>query len=247
MSFHRITLDPAIGPPAYWIRKVSNWLTCRITDRPSTSKVIRRSAFLARYRSVIKEAACQRNFVTNPVFIPVIRNNRKSGLGTPVTFSNNPFFPQASEKNAIGRIREALAICNTCPMLEECRNLTEDSNAPVAHGFVQAGIVFVDKVTDMRKAIAKWNATHPRALRIPTKGRGAWNLRKVLTPKQYEEYITDLTTTTDFRAATLQIEIDRPLLPPTAADAIRNDLNAMDDSDAYKTEEAWAEVIELFG
>lgn len=247
MSFHRITLGPVIGPCLSEIRKVSNWLTCRIADRPAISKVIRRSAFLARYRSVIKEAACQRDFVTSPVFIPVVRNNRKSGLGTPVAFSNNPFFPMASEKNAVGRIREALAICNTCPMLEECRNLTNDSNAPVAPGFVQAGIVFVSKVTDMRAAIAKWNATHPRALRIPTKGRGAWNLRKVLTPKQYEEYITDLTTTTDFRAATLQIEIDRPLLPPTAADAIRNDLAAMDDSDAYKTEEAWADVMEQHG
>ena len=153
MSFHRITLDPAIGPPRpIGFRKIANWLTCRITDRPFFGRVIRRSRIMARFQSVISGAACRRDFVAFPVLIPVVRNNRKSGLGTPVTFSNNPFFPQASEKNAIGRIREALAICNTCPKLVECRNLTNDVPV-VAPGFVQGGMVFVSKITDMRKAI----------------------------------------------------------------------------------------------
>ena len=177
------------------IRKVTQWLTCRITDAPVLGKVIRRSRFLARYRNVISGAACRRDFVTNPVFIPVIRNNRKSGLGTPITFSNVPHFPAKSEKNAVGRIREAVAICNTCEMLAACRNLTKDSNAPVAHGFVQGGMVFVSKITDFRAKITEWNNDHPRSLRIPTKGPGAWILCKILTPKQYEEYITAVSYT----------------------------------------------------
>jgi len=245
MTFHRINLDPLVGPPAAGIRKVTNWLTCRITDRPSVA-ALRRSRFFARFRSVMSGASCQRDFVTNPVFIPTIRNNRKSGLGTPTTFSNVPHFPVDSEKNRIGRIREALAICNDCPKLVECRNLTEDIPV-VAPGFVQGGVVFVDNITEFRAKVTEWNKNYPRSLRIPTSGPRAWRLRKVMTPKQYEEYITDLTTTTDFRAATLQIEIDRPLLPPTAADAICNDLAAMDDSEAYKTDEAWNDAMEQHG
>ena len=221
------------------VRKVTQWLTCRITDAPILGKVIRRSRFLARYRNVISGAACRRDFVTSPVLIPVVRKNRKSGLGTPITFSNVPHFPAKSEKNAICRIREALAICNTCEMLEDCRNLTNDSNAPVAHGFVQGGIVFVRKITEMRAKITEWNKTHPRSLRIPTKGPGAWALCKIPTPKQYEEYITDLTTTTDFRAGTLQMAID----------SYEDTVAELEDYDPWDwaTSDGWDDAVEQHG
>ena len=235
MTFHRITLVPA--GDLRLVRKVTNWLTCRITDKPSRGPIIRRSRYLARFQSVISKAACQRDFVTNPVFIPVIRNNRKSGLGTPITFSNVPHFPVDSEKKAVGRIREALALCNDCPVLEECRNLTNDSNPPVAHGFVQAGIVFVEKVTDFKAQITEWNKDYPRSLRIPTKGRGAWTFRKIPTPKQYEEYITDLTTTKDFRAATLQMAID----------SYEDTARELDELEPYEMDEAWADAMEKHG
>ena len=221
------------------IRKVTQWLTCRITDRPVLGKVIRRSRFLARYRSVISGAACRRDFVTSPVFIPVVRKNRKSGLGTPLTFSNVPHFPAKSEKNAFGRIRAALAICNTCEMLEDCRNLTKDSNAPVAHGFVQGGMVFVSKVTDFRAKITEWNNDHPRSLRIPTKAPVAWSLCKIPTPKQYEEYITNLTTTKDFKAVGLELALDRE----DEIDAIVEDYDPYD----WATSDGWDDAVKKHG
>ena len=55
-------------------------------------------------------------------------------------------------------------------------------------------------------------------------------LRRTPTPKQLEEYIVELTTTRDFRAATLQIAID------DYADTARE----MDELDPYETDEAWA-------
>ena len=230
MKIRHLILDAKIGPPRpISFRMITNWLTCRLTDRPLTGRFIRRSRVVARAQYVISGAACKRDFVAFPVSIPVVRNNRKSGLGTAKVFSNNPFFPAHAEKNAVGRIREALAICNTCSMLEECRNLTEDVPV-VSPGFVQGGMVYVEKVTDMRKGIKKWNDTHPRALRIPTKGPGAWVLRRTPTPKQLEEYIVGLTTTRDFRAATLQIAID------DYEDTARE----LDELDPYETDKAWA-------
>jgi len=233
-----VWLEPIIGPPRFcnvslraipdgWLRKVSDRL----------GPVIRKSRVMARFQSVIKGAACaQRDFVTNPVFIPTVRNNRKSGLGTPVTFSKVPHFPSDSEKNRIGRIREALAICNVCPKLVECRNLTEDVPV-VSPGFVQGGIVFVDNITKFRAQVTKWNKDYPRSLSIVTKGPGAWRIRKVMTPKQYEEYITELTSTPDFRGATLQMAID------DYADTARE----LDELEPYETDKAWADAMEQHG
>ena len=240
MKVPRIILDAAIGPPRpIGFRRITHWLTCRITDRPFIGRVIRRSRVTARFQSVISEAACRRDFVSFPVFIPVVRNNRKSGLGTPVTFSNVPHIPVASEKNAVGRIREALAVCNECPKLVECRSVTLDSLRPLSPGFVQGGMVFVSKITDMRKAIAKWNATHPRSLRIPTKGRGAWTLHRTPTKIQLEEYMMDLTTTPDFRAGTLQMAID----------SYEDTVAELEDYDpwAWATSDGWDDAVEKHG
>ena len=44
-------LDALIGPPRpVGFRKVAKWLTCRITDRPTTGHYIRKSRVTDRYR-----------------------------------------------------------------------------------------------------------------------------------------------------------------------------------------------------
>jgi hypothetical protein len=46
----------------------------------------------------------------------------------------------------------------------------------------------------------------PQALRIPTKGPGAWAVKRHMTERQYDEYITNLSTSLEARAAALSVE-----------------------------------------
>jgi hypothetical protein len=205
MSFHRITLDPAIGPPAYWIRKATKWITAPIGYITNRFDAMRKSQVIDRYRFVTFGAACKRDYEAHPVMLPTIRANRKSGVGTPRVFRNNPFFPIHAEKNVIARVHAALEICNSCPMLRECRILTEELR-PTGNAIVQGGAVYVEKITDFRALITKWNKMAPRALRIPTKGPGAWNVKRHMTERQYDEYITNLSASRDARAAAMSVE-----------------------------------------
>jgi len=189
------------------IRKATEWLTCRISDRPLVRNfwTIRKSRITDRHNFVTSQAACHgRDWEADPVMLPVIRNNRKSGLGTPRALCKNPFFPVDSEKNKVARVHAALEICKVCPVRAECRDVTLQT-PPVATGIVQGGMVFVDKITEFRALIKAWNQKAPRSLRIPTKGRNAWDLRRTPTVTQLEEYLTNLTRANDFRGALLEI------------------------------------------
>ena len=220
MKIPRLVMNPEIGPPRpISFRGITNWLTCRITDRPLLVRgfdAIRKSRVIDRYRFVTSDAACKRDWAAHPVMLPTIRANRKSGMGTPrpLTVKNrdtgeitnaNPFFPIHAEKNVISRVYAALEICNTCPRLRECGILTEQLR-PTGHGIVQGGAVYVEKVTEFRALITEWNKKAPRALRIPTKGPGAWVIRRQMTPNQYDEFITNLSTSLEARAAALSVE-----------------------------------------
>ena len=199
-------LDALIGPPRpVGFRKVAKWLTCRITDRPTTGYYIRKSRVTDRYRFVTSRAACKRDWEATPVLLPTIRANRKSGVGTPRRVSKNPFFPVPSEKNVISRVHAALEICNTCPMLEPCRTITMDL-PPVSGGIVQGGIVWVSKVGEFRNLVKEWNRKAPQALRIPTKGRKAWTVKRHVTDLQWDEMMADLTNSLEMRASRLSIE-----------------------------------------
>lgn len=227
MSFHRITLDPAIGPPRpIGFRKATKWITAPIWYITNRFDAMRKSQVIDRYRFVTFGAACKRDYKAHPVMLPTIRANRKSGVGTPRVFRNNPFFPIHAEKNVIARVHAALEICNSCPMLRECRILTEELR-PTGNAIVQGGAVYVEKITDFRALITKWNKMAPQALRIPTKGPGAWAVKRHMTERQYDEYITNLSTSLEARAAALSVE--GGIL------------------DSYEAQDEWDNVVELFG
>ena len=237
MSFHRITLDPTIGPPAYWIRKVAKWLTAPVGYITNRFAAMRSSRVIDRYRFVTSGAACKQEGAAHPVMLPTRRANRKSGVGTPRALTvkdrdtgkitnANPFFPIHSEKNVISRVHAALEICNTCPMLRECGIITEQLR-PTGHGIVQGGAVYVEKVTEFRALITEWNKKAPRSLRIPTSGSGAWIVRRQMTPNQYDEFITTLATRRDARAAALSVE--GGIL------------------DSYETQADWDDAVENYG
>ena len=215
------------------IRKATKWITAPVWYITNRFDAMRSSRVIDRYRYVTFGAACKRDWAADPVMVPTIRANRKSGVGTPrpLTVKDretgkitnaNPFFPIHAEKNVVARVYAALAICNDCPMLRECRILTEELR-PTGHAIVQGGAVYVEKITDFRALITKWNKSAPRALRIPTKGLGAWIIRRQMTPNQYDEYITNLSTSPDARAAALSVE--GGIL------------------DSYETDEAWAAAV----
>ncbi len=204
---------PGIPMP---VRKATKWITSIPGFVIDAFDAIRPSRVIDRYRFVTSGAACKRDWVAHPVMLPTIRANRKSGMGTPrpLTFKNrdtgeitnaNPFFPIHAEKNVISRVYAALEICNTCPRLRECGIITEQLR-PTGHGIVQGGAVYVEKVTEFRALITEWNKKAPRALRIPTKGPGAWIVRRQMTPNQYDEFITNLSTSREARAAALSVE-----------------------------------------
>ena len=204
---------PGIPMP---VRKVTEWLTDLPGFVMNPFHLIRKSRVIDRYRFVTSGAACKQDWAAHPVMLPTIRANRKSGVGTPrpLTVKDrdtgkitnaNPFFPIHSEKNVISRVHAALEICNTCPMLDECREITEDLR-PTGHSIVQGVAVYVEKVTEFRALITEWNKKAPRALRVPTSGPGAWVVRRQMTPNQYDEFITNLSTSRDARAAALSVE-----------------------------------------
>ena len=204
---------PGIPMP---VRKVTEWLTDLPGFVMNPFHLIRKSRVIDRYRFVTSGAACKQDWAAHPVMLPTIRANRKSGVGPPrpLTVKDRdpgtmthatPFVPIHAEKNVISRVHAALEICNTCPMLDECGEITEELR-PTGHGIVQGGAVYVEKITEFRALITEWNKKAPRALRIPTNGPGAWVVRRQMTPNQYDEFITNLSTSRDARAAALSVE-----------------------------------------
>ena len=204
---------PGIPMP---VRKVTEWLTDLPGFVMNPFHLIRKSRVIDRYRFVTSGAACKQDWAAHPVMLPTIRANRKSGVGTPrpLTVKDrdtgkitnaNPFFPIHAEKNVISRVHAALEICHTCPMLDESGEITEELR-PTGHGIVQGGAVYVEKITEFRALITEWNKKAPRSLRIPTNGPGAWVVRRQMTPNQYDEFITNLSTSRDARAAALSVE-----------------------------------------
>jgi len=204
---------PGIPMP---VRKATKWIKAIPDFVINPFHAIRKSRVIDRYRFVTSGAACKQDWAAHPVMLPTIRANRKSGVGTPrpLTVKDrdtgeitnaNPFFPIHSEKNVISRVHAALEICNTCPMLDECREITEELR-PTGHAIVQGGAVYVEKITEFKALITEWNKKAPRVLRIPTKGPGAWIVRRQMTPNQYDEYITNLSTSREARAAALSVE-----------------------------------------
>ena len=107
------------------------------------------------------------------------------------------------------------------------KNILTEELRPTGNAIVQGGAVYVEKITDFRALITKWNKMAPQALRIPTKGPGAWAVKRHMTERQYDEYITNLSTSLEARAAALSVE--GGIL------------------DSYEAQDEWDNVVELFG